>query len=386
MYLYYSSITDLDIVKSVPSVRSTALNQSITSVTFPCNVVPTTNKSSSTIPTTNKSDPCTIPTTTVTRKGILLLMYLYYSSITDLDIVKSVPSVRSTALNQSITSVTFPCNVVPTTNKSSSTIPTTNKSDPCTIPTSDLLPSPDTWVKIDGIVLNTDHKYIIENGQWLNDTIIDAAQRLLRKQSSNIAGWQTPQLGVGYKFATCGTPFIQILHVLRNHWIVATNINCTSTTVNIYDSAYSAISHDTKLQIVSMIRPSTNELTYRNVNFQRQTNNSDCGVFAIAVATELVLGRDPVLCYWKIQDMRQHLIRCLENKELSSFPGKTRRIPPGSKTKLIVTEKVYCICRMINDPSLPMIKCDKCHNWYHLNCLNVDECDCAKKWFCINCI
>ena len=116
-----------------------------------------------------------------------------------------------------------------------------------------------------------------------------------------------------------------------------------------------------------MICPSTNELTYRNVNFQWQTNNSDCGVIAIAVATELVLGRDPVLRYWKIQDMRQHLIRCLQNKELSSFPGKIHRIPPGSKTKLIVTEKVYCICRMINDPT----------NWYHLNCLNVDECDCG---------
>ena len=100
---------------------------------------------------------------------------------------------------------------------------------------------------------------ILENGKWLNDTIIDAAQRLLSKQSPRIGGWQTPQLGVGYKFAPCnGTPFIQILHVLKSHWIVATNINCTIGIVDIYDSAYSVVHHNTKLQISSIVRPSTN--------------------------------------------------------------------------------------------------------------------------------
>ena len=83
--------------------------------------------------------------------------------------------------------------------------------------------------------------------------------------------------------------------------------------------------------------------------------------------------------------MRRHLVSCLEKKEMSSFPGKTCRIPPCLKNKQIVIEKVYCTCRMVNDPSLPMIKCDKCYKWYHLSCLNVNEPDCSNKWFCIKC-
>lgn len=42
------------------------------------------------------------------------------------------------------------------------------------------------------------------------------------------------------------------------------------------------------------------------------TNGWDCGLFAIAFATELVHGSDPSLCHFDTGTMRQHLLCCLE--------------------------------------------------------------------------
>ena len=39
------------------------------------------------------------------------------------------------------------------------------------------------------------------------------------------------------------------------------------------------------------------------INIQRQINGCDCGVFAIANATELALGKDPLLCQYDAEVM-----------------------------------------------------------------------------------
>ena len=46
-------------------------------------------------------------------------------------------------------------------------------------------------------------------------------------------------------------------------------------------------------------------------NIQCQPNASDCGVFAIAVSTEIVHGKDPMLSYWNVSKMRLHLMESL---------------------------------------------------------------------------
>jgi uncharacterized protein YbaR (Trm112 family) len=210
-------------------------------------------------------------------------------------------------------------------------------------------------------------------------------QELLKRQSPSINGWQTPQLGKGYNFTCKTSPFIQILHVHGNHWIVASTINCKEGEVNIYDSLYSYIHQDTKLQICSIVRPNVSHITFRSINFQRQTNSKDCGLFAITVATELVLGRDPARSYWQPKSMRDHLINCLESLNMSKFPSKYRSIPRGAKMfKTIQKEEVFCICRMINNPEKGMINCNRCNKWYHIDCVNVDLKE--KKWFCVQCL
>ena len=81
-----------------------------------------------------------------------------------------------------------------------------------------------------------------------------------------------------------------------SHWIVVSNVNCEPSTVDVYDSAYAYIDNDTK-QICSFFRPVGDVLKLRMPNTQCQLNSFSCGVLAIATATKLTLGKDPLLCY-----------------------------------------------------------------------------------------
>src|SRR5690606_33008763 len=51
-------------------------------------------------------------------------------------------------------------------------------------------------------------------------------------------------------------------------------------------------------------------------------------------------------------------------------------------------DQLYCLCQKKNDASLPMIFCDTCKNWFHLDCVNLAE-DAAvqlKSWSCPLCV
>ena len=161
---------------------------------------------------------------------------------------------------------------------------------------------------------------IIDNRQWLTSTIIDAAQLLLKRKASGINGWQSTELGRNSnQFKVTASPLVQFLHVNGNHWLVVSTVNCTPETVNIYDSAYTLVRCNTKLQISTFHRPSTPNLYFQSLDIQRQTNSKDCGVYAIANATALVLGKDPVLYNWDRKQMRNHLISCFEQHNFKTI-------------------------------------------------------------------
>ena len=65
------------------------------------------------------------------------------------------------------------------------------------------------------------------------------------------------------------------------------------------------------------MQPSFDEVEFRLVNIQHQSNGSDCGLFAIACATELAHDRDPpLLCVWETERMRPHLRDCFESRKI----------------------------------------------------------------------
>ena len=61
---------------------------------------------------------------------------------------------------------------------------------------------------------------------------------------------------------------------------------------------------------------------------QYQCGSSDCGLFAIAFATSLVKGENPVSVQYIQHSMRQLLLFCIEKKKKDVFPrqaAKTKR-------------------------------------------------------------
>ena len=185
-------------------------------------------------------------------------------------------------------------------------------------------------------------KALIESSDgWLNDRIIAAVHKLLKQLSCNeVKGFQNTLLG--QKLAFSPVPpcqkFIQILHVDGNHWILVSNIkmdgNIAMDSVCIYDSLKVSISLDTKKQICSLLQPQGMQLTLDLMNVQHQTNLSDCGLFAIAFATELASQQSPLLCEFDTSKMRSHLLTCLNDGVLKPFPyKKKRRCPFGSQVR-----------------------------------------------------
>ena len=210
---------------------------------------------------------------------------------------------------------------------------------------------------------------------WLNDTIINAAQTLLKQQTTTYIGFQNTLLGANLQFRPLemGRPFIQILHVSGNHWITSTNAGCKAGEIKLFDSAVNSyITLRAKQQICSFLLPMENTVKFNLVNMQVQQDTASCGLFSIAVAAELVAGKDPAKCKWDVGRMRDHLIHCFESNKLTPFPRSgTRRVCPGTPFKRVITEKIFCKCRMPNDPRLKMIKCSMCSKLYHCTCCRI---------------
>ena len=156
-----------------------------------------------------------------------------------------------------------------------------------------------------------------------------------------------------------------------------------------YDSMHKTLSLNSKQQICSMYhQPTCSQVTFKLANIQQQPNNSDCGLFAIACATELGQSRDPTLRHWNVSQMHQHLAICLESGRMEAFLlRRPRRQPVGWTVKKYISEPIYCVCRMQNDPSAAMICCDKCSEWFHKVCMCVElDVDMSTKdWFCNKC-
>ena len=88
---------------------------------------------------------------------------------------------------------------------------------------------------------------------WITDTIVNAAQNMLKKQFPSISGLQDVALGlVNFNIQT--GEFVQILHTAEGHWLAISTLGLHHPDVNIYDSVYlnytSNISEGTNRQLI----------------------------------------------------------------------------------------------------------------------------------------
>lgn len=134
------------------------------------------------------------------------------------------------------------------------------------------------------------------------------------------------------------------------------------------------MSMEVKRQICSLYRCESDTVMFEIMNVMRQQNSYDCGIYALACATELIYDKDPTLCQWDTQRMRKHLETCLERGLMTCFPSSPskKRVRLGSLVRKVLREKIFCICRQPNDRLRAMIQCDNCRKWFHEDCVGLD--------------
>ena len=130
--------------------------------------------------------------------------------------------------------------------------------------------------------------------QWLSGETINLAQVLLHKEILLTNGFEDTTLGNLRQFSVQKNNFIQIIHD-HNHWVT---IYCDSFAEKfiIYlcdDLQKSELSKYISRLVFSISHISESEMKIISRPVQQHLNGFDCGVYAIAYATDIAFDRDP---------------------------------------------------------------------------------------------
>lgn len=239
------------------------------------------------------------------------------------------------------------------------------------------------WVR--RLCLTEDDRNRLASGKWLNGSLINAAQNLLREKFANEKGLQDT-ISKETSWKPVHGEFVQILHVGKSHWLTVSNKHCPSGTVCVYDSTKGGIPADAKIQVAAIVRCQEAELVLEVMDVDLQINGDDCGLHAIATAYELCAGNDPTGIIWQHNQLRSHLQACLEKQVMKPFPKKSRR--PSGIVRASFHIAVFCVCRMPEERSAKMAQCLECREWFHQSCENIPKAVFSRKrepWSCKSC-
>lgn len=234
---------------------------------------------------------------------------------------------------------------------------------------------------------NMDKAILDTPNEWLNDRLIFAGMPLLKKEYTHIAGFMDPVMRCNFK----GQTFVQVVHNQSAHWLTATNIDCPVGVVRVYDSLHFAPNLCVKQALALMCHTTKSLLELQSMDVARQVGSADCGLLALAYATSLCLGQDPVNVTYDQMHIRSHFLQCILDGKMTAFPGicnRTVRKPIAFTTSI----KIYCSCRHIYVKGQRMIQCHACREWYHATCINLSDSAFAEaaeetdyRYICKNC-
>ncbi|XP_028408117.1 uncharacterized protein LOC114530708 [Dendronephthya gigantea] len=220
----------------------------------------------------------------------------------------------------------------------------------------------------------------------LNDRIINAAQKLIKKKFPLVGGLQDPLLSQ-LSFNRCTSEGIQIHNTGKCHWITSSCIG--GQPVSVYDSLYDDLTESSEIQLVQCYNncvDQAGQLHIEMASFQKQKGSTDCGLFAIASAYELASGNTHFNYEVPFEQkaMREHLIACFENEELSSFPRAQKAAAMGKNNEKLLSIQTHCVCQLPECGD--MVQCDLCDMWYHLACTNLSQAPGeSDDWLCQSC-
>ena len=170
----------------------------------------------------------------------------------------------------------------------------------------------DVWVTIHKVTLRMSDKAVLLSCE-LDDKIIGAAQKLLLHKFPSLNGLRCTL--VQDDIGVWVNNYVQILHCRSNHWITVSTISCQPGKIKVYDSLHNDVDIATKNKLEKTF---ARKLQYIVPRVQKQKGTKDCGLFAVAVATNLAYG---IKTFKFDQDqMRRHLCACFEASEMTIFP------------------------------------------------------------------
>ncbi|KAI4805818.1 hypothetical protein KUCAC02_010414 [Chaenocephalus aceratus] len=212
---------------------------------------------------------------------------------------------------------------------------------------------------------------------------------MLKDQFPQMKGLQDPVLGTKLHFEIAHGSFVQVLHDGSLHWVTVRNLFSRDNTVELYDSLYSSVPMSIKMQIASIIMTNERSMHVKIQKFQRQQGGVDCGLFAIAAATDLCNGRDPSTSNYKQTEMRSHLLQALKDAVLLPFPSES--VTVKSKTVKAIQVPLWCSCRLPDNGEEKMAECGGCDDYYHKTCASIprevfQNNQKAKEWRCRDCV
>ena len=189
---------------------------------------------------------------------------------------------------------------------------------------------PTSWIPY--LHMTQSDKAILESSNaWLSDSIINAAQLLLKRGNAPAGGLQNVNFGLTDSFEVETGGFVQIIHTGEAHWNVVSTIGTQHPDVNVFDSMYCHCPEHSKVQISNLLMTTKNTIRLHYNNVQMQSGQADCGLFAIAFATALLNGLHPGAYYFDQSLMRSHLLIVLRGGKWKCFQllkrgGSRRRL------------------------------------------------------------
>ena len=185
-----------------------------------------------------------------------------------------------------------------------------------------------------------------------------AANTLLKRQFPDIEGLESTLLAQ----SACGfsvrsmpqVPHVQIHNIDDIHWVVSACFP-GSDVVYVVDTLRSELSSSLEQQLCKIHHTSKASLQVETAKVQLQRKHrNNCGLFAIAFATEFYYSREFKLCVFDESKLRQHLLSCYENGKLTPFPKEHDGAEVVCNKESI---ELYCKCRMPEHFDSHMVQC-----------------------------
>ena len=119
---------------------------------------------------------------------------------------------------------------------------------------------------------------------WINDDIINAAQKLLAQQFPYISGLQNVAIGLTMSFSIQTGEFLQIIDTTHHHWITISTIGVQNPSeVRVYDSVYSSLPRMAQAQIACILFTQQCTINVKFMDVQRQVYNKPLLAVAIII-------------------------------------------------------------------------------------------------------